>query len=142
MAASRAFSPEWPKGGSFGQINVEAERSRDGARNLRNLHGVGEPVAEVVAVTAGEDLSLGLETAEGTGMNDPIAVALKVVAVGMVGLNEPAAAGMLDVHRVTRQHGWSVSKAASCPFGPATERSRAGEVSSGPRRIRAPRARD
>src|ERR1700686_4435472 len=65
---------------------------------------MGEPVAKVVGVAAGEDLRFGFEAAEGAGMDDAIAVALKVVAVGMRGLRKKASAGALDVHRVGGQH--------------------------------------
>jgi hypothetical protein len=65
---------------------------------------VGEPVAKVVGVAAGEDLRLGFEAAEGASMNDAIAIALKVVAVGMRGLRKAASAGAFDVHRVGGQH--------------------------------------
>jgi hypothetical protein len=65
---------------------------------------VGEAVAEVVGVAAGEDLGFGFEAAEGAGVNDTIAIALKVVAVGMRGLKKTASAGALDVHRVGGQH--------------------------------------
>jgi hypothetical protein len=37
-------------------------------------------------------------------VNDAVTVALKVVAVGMVGLREPASAGLSDVHRVGGEH--------------------------------------
>src|ERR1019366_396657 len=58
----------------FGEIDVEVEGSGEGA---------GGAVAEVVGVTAGEDLRLGFKTAESAGVDDAVAVALEVVAVGM-----------------------------------------------------------
>ncbi len=71
---------------------------------------MGEAVAEVVGVAAGENLRLGFEAAEGAGVNDAVAVALKVVAVGVRGLGEAASAGVFDVHRVGGQHGWSLAE--------------------------------
>ena len=97
------------QGQGFGEIDVEAERSGDGARDLRDFEGVGEAVAEVVGVAAGEDLRLGFEAAEGAGVDDAVAIALKVVAVGMRGFGEAASAGVLDVHRVGGQHGGSLA---------------------------------
>jgi len=38
-------------------------------------------------------------------VDDAVAVALEVVAVGMVGLGEAASAGVFEVHRAGRQHG-------------------------------------
>ena len=78
----------------FDQIDVEVERAGDGAGDLRDFDGVGEAVAEVVGVAAGEDLRLGFQPAKGAGMNDAIAVALKVVAVGMRRSREAASAGV------------------------------------------------
>ena len=89
----------------FGEIDVEAEGSGDGAGDLRDFEGVGEAVAEVVGVAAGEDLRLGFEAAEGAGVNDAVAVTLKVVAVGVLGLREAASAGVVEGHRVGGQHG-------------------------------------
>ena len=97
------------EGESFGEIDVEVEGSGDGARDLRDFEGVGEAVAEVVGVAAGEDLRLGFETAKGAGVDDAVAVALKVVAVGMRRLGEAASAGVFDVHRVGGQHGGSIA---------------------------------
>ncbi len=71
---------------------------------LRDFERVGEAVAEVVRVAAGENLRLGFETAEGAGVDDAVAVALEVVAVGMRRLGEAASAGVFDVHRVGGEH--------------------------------------
>ena len=71
---------------------------------------MGEAVAEVVGVAAGEDLRLGFEAAEGAGVNDAVAVALEVVAVGMRRLGEAASAGVFDVHRVGGEHGESIAE--------------------------------
>jgi hypothetical protein len=89
----------------FDQIGVEVEGSGNSARDLGDFEAVGEAIAEVIRIAAGENLRLGLETAEGAGVNDPVAVALKVVAVGMLGFRETASAGVLDMHGVAGQHG-------------------------------------
>src|SRR5450755_1087509 len=94
----------------FGEIGAEVERSSDGARDLCDFQAVSETVAEVVGIAPRENLRLGFETAKGAGMNHTIAVALKVVAVGMLRLGEAASAGVLDVHGVAGQHGKSLAE--------------------------------
>jgi len=42
---------------------------------------MGEAIAKVIAITASEDLSLGLQATEGTCVDYPITVALKVIAI-------------------------------------------------------------
>jgi hypothetical protein len=71
------------EGESFDKSLVEIERGGNRARDLRDLDGVGEPGAEVIRQTLGEDLSLVLQAAEGAGMNDTVAVALKVITIRM-----------------------------------------------------------
>jgi hypothetical protein len=70
----------------LGEVLVETECSGDGARDLRDLHRVGEPRAVVVAETVDEDLRLVLQAPERGGVDDPIPVALKRGAVGMLRL--------------------------------------------------------
>jgi hypothetical protein len=76
---------------------------------LGDFQGVGEAVAEVVGVAAGEDLRLGFQTAEGAGVDDAVTIALKVVAVRVRGFGAAASAGVLDVHRIGGQHVWSLA---------------------------------
>jgi hypothetical protein len=98
------------KGEDFGEIDIEAEGSGDGAGDLRDFERVGESVSEVVRVAASKDLRLGFETAEGAGVNDAVAVALEVVAVGMGRLGKAASAGVFYEHRVGGQHGRSLAE--------------------------------
>ena len=99
--ASSAFSPAWPKGGcpmsctrasASTRSTFRCERGCDGARDLRDFDGVGQAVAKMIGVAAGENLGLGFEAAEGARMDDAVAVALEVVAVGMwrLGVAAPA----------------------------------------------------
>ena len=81
-----------------------AERAGDGARDLRYFDGVSETIAEMVGVAAGENLRLGFETAKGAGVNDAVAVALKVIAVGMRRFRKATSAGLFHLHRVAGQH--------------------------------------
>ena len=97
------------QGQRFGEIDVEVQRSSDGARDLGNFESVGKAVAKVVRVAAGEDLRLRFEAAEGAGVNDAVAVALKIVAVGVRRFGIAASAGMFDVHRVGGEHGESLA---------------------------------
>src|ERR1035438_4587271 len=46
------------QGKGFGEIDVEAEGSGDGAGDLRDFESVGEAVAEMVGVAAGEEPGL------------------------------------------------------------------------------------
>jgi len=61
----------------FGEVFVEAEGGSGGAGDLSDLDGVGEAAAEVVGGSAGEDLGLTGETAEGARLHDALAVALE-----------------------------------------------------------------
>ena len=45
--------------------------------------------------------------AKSAGMNDAVAVALKVVSVGMRRFREAASAGMFHMHRIAGQH-WGI----------------------------------
>src|ERR1022692_526376 len=101
------------QGQRFGKIHVEAQRGGDGAGDLRHLDGVSEAVAEMVGVTARENLGLVFEAAEGAGVDDAVAVALEVVAVGMRRLGEAASAGMFHLHRVAGQHFRSLTGAST-----------------------------
>jgi hypothetical protein len=65
---------------------------------------VGQPVAEVIRVPASEYLGFGLKTSESTSVDDTIPVTLEIVAVGMLRLGVPAAAGVLHAHRVVGEH--------------------------------------
>src|SRR6516165_3202724 len=102
MAASRAFSPEWPNGGwptswtseSLDEIDIQAKLCGDGAGDLCDFDGVGEAVAEVIGVAASEDLSLVFEAAEGARVDDAVTVALKGVAVRVRRLGKTASAGL------------------------------------------------
>ena len=95
---------------SLRKVDVEVERSSDGAGDLRDFESVGQAVAEMVGVAAGEHLRLGFEAAESASVNDAVAIALEIVAVGMRGFGESASAGVFDVHRVGGQHGSSLAE--------------------------------
>ena len=100
------------QGEGFDEAFIETERGGDGARNLRDLDGMGEPGAEVIGEALGEDLRLVLQAAEGAGMNNAVAVALEVVAIRMRRLWIAASEGGLNPHCVGGQHGGSVASEA------------------------------
>jgi len=77
---------------SLREFRVEAERRGNRASDLRNLESMSEPIAEVIGITDGEDLRLGLKAAEGARMNDAVAVPRVFTAVGMRWLRIAAAA--------------------------------------------------
>ena len=59
------------------QILVQAKRRGDGAGDLRDLNGVGQPAAKVVGGAAGKDLRLARQPAKGARLHDAFPVALK-----------------------------------------------------------------
>ena len=48
----------------LGQVLVQAQRPRDGARNLRHFHSVGQPAAEMIRPAVREHLRLRPQAAE------------------------------------------------------------------------------
>ena len=81
-----ASMPEWrmteimPERQCLGEILVKAERAGDRSRDLLDFERVRQPRPVVIAFVEGEDLRLVLETPEGRGMDDPVAVPPEVVA--------------------------------------------------------------
>ena len=61
----------------FGQVLVQVQTARDGARYLRDLQRVREAGDEMIADGRDEDLSLVLKAAERLRVQDTIAVALE-----------------------------------------------------------------
>src|SRR6185437_3387756 len=86
------------------QVHVEPQLGRDGARNLSYLDRVRQTVAEVVGKATREYLRLGLQTSKGAGVDDPVAIALEGIAIGMWRLRTAPYARILRPHRVVSQH--------------------------------------
>jgi hypothetical protein len=63
------------KGEGFGQILVEAKRAGERAGDLRHLEAMGEARAVVVALVIDKHLGLVVQPAEGSRMQDTVAVA-------------------------------------------------------------------
>ena len=98
---------------SLDQIDIQPKLRRNGARDLRDFHRVGQAVAKMVGITAGEDLGFGFQPAKRPRVDDSVAVALKIVAVGMGRLGKTASAGLFHPHRVVGEHGRSLAEAVS-----------------------------
>ncbi len=81
----------------------------DGTGDLGHFDGMGQAIAEVVREAAGEDLGLGFQAAKSAGVDDTVAVALEIVAIGMLGFRNAASAGLLHPHGVVGQHGGKFS---------------------------------
>jgi hypothetical protein len=64
----------------FGIFLVQLERRTYRPSNLRDLDGVGQPIAEVVAQTGREYLCLPFQTAKSARVNDAVTVALKIIS--------------------------------------------------------------
>ena len=65
---------------AFGEIFVQPQSAGDIPRDGGDLHGVGEPGAQMIAGAIEENLGFVLQAAESAGMNYAIAVALKLSA--------------------------------------------------------------
>src|SRR5262249_17068743 len=61
----------------LGELFVQVQNFRDGARDLRNLERVGQPRPVVIARRSEEHLRLVLQASECLGVDDAIAVPLK-----------------------------------------------------------------
>ncbi len=59
------------------EILVETERAGDGARQLTDLEGVGEPGARMISHVRHEDLGLVLEPTKGPRVEDSVAITLE-----------------------------------------------------------------
>ena len=75
------------------QIFIETQHTGNGARDLRHLNGMRQPVAEMVGEAGREYLGLIFQAAERAGMDHAVAIALKFVAIGMRKLRISPSAG-------------------------------------------------
>ena len=98
--AERRVAEVVRQGHGLRQVLVEPERARQGPRDLRRLHRVGEAGPVVVAFVVDEDLGLVLQAAEGSRMDDAVTIALVVAPASGRGLAVAASAGALRPRRV------------------------------------------
>ncbi len=72
----------------------------DGARDLRDFKRMRQTIPEMIGIAAGKNLGLGLKPSKGAGMDNAIAVTLKIIAVRMLRLRITPAARLLHMDRV------------------------------------------
>jgi hypothetical protein len=77
------------QGQCFGEVFIQTQSHGGGARQLRHLNRVRQPVAEMNRVAFTENLSLVFQTPERPAVDDAIPVALKFGSVGMPRLGVP-----------------------------------------------------
>ena len=87
----------------LGEVLVEAQRARDGARDPDGLERVREARAVVVALGRDEDLRLVLEAPERLAVGDAVAIALEGAAQPARGLLDEPAARLRRAHGERRQ---------------------------------------
>ena len=87
----------------LGEVLVESEGTRDGARDLSDLERVGQAGAVVVAFRGEEDLGLVREAPERFGVEDLVAVALEIVAQDVRGGRAVASLAVGGERRLERQ---------------------------------------
>jgi hypothetical protein len=86
----------------LGEIIVKAERTGNGAGDLADFDRMGQPGAVMIALMRHEDLGLMGEAPKGCGMEDPIAIALKIRAGRRDGLSETPAQALAWIGRISR----------------------------------------
>ena len=92
------------------QIDIQTKLSGNGSRDLRNFNGMSKAITKMVGIAAGEDLGFCFQPAKGSGVDNAIAVTLKVVAIRMRRLGITASAGLLHPHRVVGEHAESLTE--------------------------------
>jgi hypothetical protein len=65
------------------QVNVQPKLRRNGTGNLCDFYCVGQPVTEMVGIPAGKNLGFGFQPSKSPRVNDSVAIALEIIAVGM-----------------------------------------------------------
>src|SRR5579859_3335288 len=63
---------------SLSEVAVQTQRRSHGARNLRDLDGVRQPIAKMIGAAIRKDLRLILKPAKSPGVDHAIAIALKI----------------------------------------------------------------
>src|SRR6185437_6090259 len=89
----------------LGEVLVEAQAARDGARDLRHFEAMRQPGAVVVALVIDEDLGLVLQAPERGRVNNAVAVALERRPHLMLGLGLKPPTALLRLRRIGRAPG-------------------------------------
>ena len=82
----------------FREIDIQRERVRNGAGDLRNFEGVCESIAKVIGEARGENLGFGFEAAKRPRVHDAVAIARVFIAVGMRRFGKSPAATVFGPH--------------------------------------------
>ena len=82
------------------QVGVQTQRLRHGAADLRHFQRVRQAIAEVIGISPGENLGLVLQAAESAGVENAVAIAFVVVAVGVRRLRVAPALRLFHPHGV------------------------------------------
>jgi hypothetical protein len=91
--AERRVADVVDQGQRLDKFGVDAQGGGHRAGNLRDFQRVSQSVAEVVGKAGAEYLGFCFEPPERAGMDDAIAVARILAAVGMRGFRKPPSAG-------------------------------------------------
>ncbi len=94
----------------LGEVLVEPQPPRQGARHLGHFERVGEPCAVVIALVEHEDLRLVLQPAERSRMDDAVAIAAEGAAAPARRLGVEPAAAQVGVARIKRAGGCSLHR--------------------------------
>src|SRR5436853_7156453 len=92
------------QGERLDQIGIQSQCRSNSARDLCDFYRVGKPVAKVIGTAIGENLRFIFETPKRAGMDNPIAIALKVRSVRMLWLWIAASARFFGMPRVGSVH--------------------------------------
>jgi hypothetical protein len=92
------------QGQRLDQVDIHVQGRGQRACNLRNLEGVRQAVAKMIGVPPREDLRLCFQTAESAGMDNAVAIALKIIAVGMLRLGITPTPRLFNTNRVISEH--------------------------------------
>ena len=93
---------------SLGEVFIQIQLARDGARNLRDLQAVRQTGSEQIAFVVHEYLGLVFEPPKRGGVNDAVAITLKFTAALRGGLAMQAATGGRRLRGIGRdfKHGF------------------------------------
>src|SRR5215468_5537754 len=101
------------KGKSFREIGIEAKRFGNRPCDLRDFQRVSQAIAEVVGVANRENLRFRFKAAEGTRMNNPIAIAGVFPAIRMSRFWKTAASRSRFLHGPRDERGSAFDSCSS-----------------------------
>ncbi len=99
----------------LGEVLIQVQSGGNGAGDLRHLDGVRQAVAEMVRDAGRKNLHLVFQPAKGARVNDAVAIALELVAVGMRKLGIAPSAALLHGKAQSAGRGhffWDMSSSA------------------------------